>query len=68
MSKWVRVYKTDMQYRAEIVKAVLEDNDLPAVLVNKKDRIYHLGYYEVHVGPDNVWRALKIISDDITFE
>ncbi|WP_017730263.1 putative signal transducing protein [Nafulsella turpanensis] len=68
MKKWINVYKSDNQYRAEIVKAVLEDNDLPAVLVNKKDRIYHLGYYEVHVSPDDVWKALKIISDDITFE
>lgn len=68
MSKWVKVYKSDNLYRAEIVKAVLEDHDLPAVLVNKKDRIYHLGYYEVHVGSDDVLKAFKIITDDITFK
>lgn len=68
MSKWVKVYKNDNLYRAEIVKAVLEDNGLQAVLVDKKDRIYHLGYYEVHVGADDVLKAIKIITDDITFE
>lgn len=68
MDKWVQVYKSDNLYRAEIVKAVLEDKDIPAVLVNKKDRIYHLGYYEVHVGGDHVLKAIKIISDDIKFE
>lgn len=68
MSPWIRVYKSHNQHQAEIVKAVLEDNDLPAVVVDKKDRIYHLGYYEVHVGADNVLKAIKIITDDITFE
>lgn len=68
MSKWVKVYRNDNLYRAEIVKAVLEDNGLQAVLVDKKDRIYHLGYYEVHVGADDVLKAIKIITDDITFE
>ena len=66
--KWVRVYRNDNQYRAEIVKAVLEDNDLAAVVVNKKDTAYHLGFYEVHVGADDVLKAIKIITDDITFE
>lgn len=68
MSNWVKVYKNENLYRAEIVKAVLEDNGLQAVLVDKKDRIYHLGYYEVHVGADDVLKAIKIITDDITFE
>ena len=68
MSGWVRVYKSQNQHQAEIVKAVLEDNDMPAVVVDKKDRIYHFGYYEVHVGADHVLKAIKIITDDITFE
>ena len=68
MSKWVNVYKTENLYRAEIVKGVLEDNELPAVVVDKKDRIYNLGYYEVHVGADDVLKAIKIITDDITFK
>ncbi len=68
MSKWARVFKNDNLYRAEIVKAVLEDNDIPAVVVNKKDTAYHLGFYEVHVGADDVLMAIKIITDDITFE
>ena len=68
MSKWVSIFKNDNQYRAEIVKAVLEDNEVPAVVVNKKDTAYHLGYYEVHVGADDVLKAIKIITDDITFK
>lgn len=68
MNKWVRVYKTEYLYRAEIVKAVLEESEVPAVVVDKKDRIYNLGFYEVHVGTDDVLKAIKIITDDITFK
>lgn len=68
MSKWSQVYKNDNRYRAEIVKAVLEDNGLRAVLVDKKDRNYHFGYYEVHVEADDALQAIKIITDVITFK
>ena len=68
MSSWSSVYKTHLLYRAEIVKAVLQDNDLPAVVVDKKDSNYGFGYYEVHVTADSVLKAIKIIQDDISFE
>jgi len=65
MSNWQRVYSDRTEYRAEIVKAVLEDHHLQPVIVNKKDSTYHLGQFEVHVAPDNVMKAIKIIKDDI---
>ena len=68
MKGWAKVFKTPLQYRAEIVKAVLLDNDLPAVVVDKKDSNYRIGDYEVHVAADNVLMAIKIIQNDISFE
>ncbi|AHM60986.1 hypothetical protein D770_13660 [Flammeovirgaceae bacterium 311] len=68
MKGWSKVFKTHLQYQAEIVKAVLQDNDLPAVVVDKKDSNYGFGYYEVHVAADGVLKAIKIIQDDISFE
>ena len=67
MSNWQKVFSDKTEYRAEIVKAVLEDNDLQPVLVNKKDSTYHLGQFEVHVAPDKIMKAIKIIRDDIKF-
>lgn len=67
MSNWQKVYSDKMEYRAEIVKAVLEDRGIQPVLVNKKDTAYQLGYFEVHVAPDSVLQALKVINDDIKF-
>ncbi|WP_339606851.1 DUF2007 domain-containing protein [uncultured Roseivirga sp.] len=52
-----------MQHPAEIVKAVLLDNDIEAVLLNQKDSSYHFGSMEVKVEQSNVIKALKIIGD-----
>jgi hypothetical protein len=68
MKSWISVYKTQLAYRAEIVKAVLQDNDLPAVIVDKKESVFKTGFFEVHVAADDVMKANKIIQDDISFE
>ena len=68
MVKWQNVFTSDLPYRAEIVRAVLEENDLNPVLVNKKDTLYQIGHYEVHVVQEDVLKAIKIIKDDICFE
>lgn len=67
-NKWQKVYSTHMMYRAEIVKAVLEDHHLSPVLVDKQDTSYHFGTVEIYVAPDEVINAMKIIEDDISFK
>ncbi len=67
MSKWQKVYATNVLHRAEIVKAVLEEQGLQTVIINKKDQLYHFGHYEVHASPEDVIKAIKIIKDDIQF-
>ncbi|MEQ8414906.1 MAG: putative signal transducing protein [Imperialibacter sp.] len=68
MDNWQKVYTTNQQHKAEIVKAVLEENDISAVVVSKKDSLYQLGNYEVYVSSENVLSAVKMINDDIHFE
>ena len=41
---------------------------MAAIVVNKKDNAYQFGDYEVHVHPDSVLKAIKIINEDINFE
>jgi len=64
---WQSVFFSDQLYKAEIVKGVLEEKEINAVIVNKKDRAYQLGVYEVHVSAQHIIRALKIVDDDISF-
>ncbi len=68
MKNWQPVYKSANPYRAEIVKARLEEFDIHPVIVNKKDSNIHFGNFEVHVSPDNVLKAINLIEKEIKFE
>lgn len=68
MNNWQKVYSTPTLHRAEIVRAILEENQLNPILVNKKDSTYLFGNYEVYVSPNQVLSAIKIITDEIQFE
>ncbi|MCF6351498.1 MAG: DUF2007 domain-containing protein [Cyclobacteriaceae bacterium] len=58
-----------MPYRAEIVKDILDQKGINAIILNKKDSAYYIfGQLEVHVKVESVINALKIIEDDIKFE
>lgn len=68
MDNWQSVYKDEKQHRTEIVKAVLEDNGMNPVVVNKTISQYGgLGSFEVMVAPDFVMKAIRIIKEDIKF-
>ena len=68
MSNWVSVYTTPAAHRAEIVKAVLEEEELNPVIINKKDSSYKFGYYEVLVVEEEAVEAAQLIRDEIEFE
>ncbi len=63
------MFEDTTSYRAEIVKSILDENQLNAVLVSKKDSAYQLfGHFEVHVRKEDVLRAIRIIREEIKFE
>lgn len=67
MKEWETVFRAENPVRAEIVRSVLELNGIDSVVVDKKDRNYHLGFCEVLVRRDNILKACKIIGDEIRF-
>lgn len=69
MESWIRVFEDQNQIRAEIVKGVLEENGIPAVVMNKKETVYKLyGTYEVMVPHDQALTALQLIQNEISFQ
>ena len=70
MKDWSVVYKTPIVSRAEIVRSILQDRGFSAVIMNKKDSTIHLshGQIEVLVPNDQLMQALKIVTDEISFE
>jgi hypothetical protein len=69
MKDWSVIYKTKNSSRAEIVKGVLVESGINAVIVNKSDSSLPLshGQLEILVPCDVVLRALKIVNDEIAF-
>jgi predicted glycosyltransferase len=68
MESWIRVFEDQNQIRAEIVKGILEDRGISAVVMNKKETVYKLyGTYEVLVPNEKVLDAMQLIQNEITF-
>ncbi|MDZ7607060.1 MAG: DUF2007 domain-containing protein [Cyclobacteriaceae bacterium] len=53
--------------RAEIVRGILSEWGITAVVINKKDTTIHMfnGQVEVMVQNEDVVKALKIVEDEI---
>ena len=59
---WQVIYSTQHEYKAEIIKAVLEDNGIKCFSLSKKDSAYLFGEIELYVGYDDILRARQIIE------
>lgn len=68
MRDWQSVYKDNQEYRVDMVKAILEDEGLAPVKVNKTVTAYGFGNFEIFVDADSVIRAIRIIKEEIKFE
>lgn len=67
--KWQKIYSDALEHRVHIVRDVLNDHGINSVIINKKNSAYNnFGLFELQVTPDNVIRAIKIITDDISFK
>lgn len=68
MANWQKVFETEAAIRAEIVKGVLEDRGITAIVLNKKESVYQIhGSYEVMVSSGETIQAINIINNEITF-
>lgn len=61
---WQKVYSSEQEHKVQIVQAVLEDQGIRSIAVNKKDRAYLFGTIELYVHPEQVIRALQIINKE----
>lgn len=68
MAEWQKVFESETPVRAEIVKGVLEENGITAIVLNKKESVYQLhGSYQVMVSSGDTIQAINIINNEITF-
>jgi hypothetical protein len=59
---WVRIYKSANFYQSEIVKQVLLQHSIEAVLLNKQDSSYrNFGNIEVYIHQQNFDEAIELL-------
>lgn len=63
-SNWVKIYTSSQFFKSEIVKQVLIDHEIDAIILNKQDSSYKFGEVEVHIHQDNFDKALAIIIEN----
>ena len=62
MTDWVKIYLAGQPHQAEIVLAVLEDHNIEAQVIDKRDSSYLFGNVEIYVDQRNAEEARRIIA------
>jgi len=61
---WVKVYTSADFFKSELVKQVLIDHEIDAILINKQGFPYRIGEAEIYIHESNTQQALKIIIEN----
>lgn len=60
---WVKVYAAGKLYDVELVKGLLEQNDIESEIFNQKDRAFLVGDVELYVHSKDAEKAKQIIAE-----
>jgi hypothetical protein len=60
-SDWVVVYSSNQLYDTELVKSILDENEIENISMNKQDSAYLFGEIEVYVSSENAFKARQLI-------
>lgn len=65
---WEKILVTPLPYQAELAKALLAENDIDAVVINKKSSSYPpFGNCEVYVLQQHATAARTLLDNETTF-
>ncbi|TAD98909.1 MAG: hypothetical protein EAZ97_10150 [Bacteroidetes bacterium] len=66
--KWEKVFTSAMNHQAEIVKGVLEEHGIQAIIINKQASSYNnFGCFEILVNPYQIIDALTVLENEVQF-
>ena len=60
---WTLVYTTNKVWQPNLIKQVLDDNGIVAVVVNKQDSSYLFGNAEIYVRKSDVDKACELLKE-----
>ena len=59
---WIKIFTSSDIYRSEIVKQVLIEHDIDAVLLNKQLSGYNIGAVEVYIHQEDFSKTVEIMA------
>lgn len=59
---WTKIFTSSENYKIELLKGLLAENDIRAISINKKDSAYLFGEIELYVPFDQSLKARQILS------
>ena len=62
MENWICVYTTNQVHNADAMKELLAEENIEAVVMNKKDSMYLFGEVELFVQPEDENLAVELIK------
>jgi hypothetical protein len=60
-NNWVKIYTVSQEYEAEMIKGILDENEIGCIIVNKKDSSYLFGEIEIFVDVEEAFIAKQLI-------
>lgn len=60
---WALIYESTNEAKIEMARQLLENSEIECVVINKKDRSYGFGDYELYCLRENVIRAKMILKE-----
>jgi len=57
---WVKIYTSADFFKSELVRQVLIDHEIEAIIINKQGFPYRIGEIEVYIHEDYFQKALEI--------
>jgi hypothetical protein len=61
--QWEKVFSTNAMYQADILKALLEEENIVSIVVNKQDSSYlSFGDVEVYVKSEDILKAKQLAT------
>jgi hypothetical protein len=61
---WVVIYSSVYIHKVEIIQALLKEEDIDSIILNKRDSTYLFGEIELYVAIDNVLKSKQLISNN----
>jgi hypothetical protein len=59
---WLEIYTTSELYKAEMVRQILADHGIEAVVMNQQDSLYRFGEIKVYVSKEDHDAAEEIVN------